>query len=136
MSNKGNNRHIKRLASSRYSNVTRKTSKYVVKPYPGRFSSDERIALITVLKEKLGVANTSREAGRIIRSGKVEVNGRRVDTDKFPIGLGDSVSFKDTGESYRVTIGRYGTFSLVKKDDDKIGKVFKVVGKYTERKGR
>jgi ribosomal protein S4E len=60
MASKGNTRHIRRLASTRYMKIERKSSKYVAKPMAGRHNSKSNIALTTVLKEKMMDA-TSRD---------------------------------------------------------------------------
>ena len=135
MSGKGNNRHIKRLAASRYIKVSKKTSAYVAKPLPGRHSGDSSIALVTVIKEKLGLASTSRETRRIMRAGNIIVNGKEIKEEKYPVGYSDTIHMKGSGETFVVGVGRHGTFS-VEKASKEIAQPFKVIGKYKARKGK
>ncbi len=130
MGSKGNSRHIKRLAAPRYLHVGKKVSAYVTKPNAGRHTLESSIALATVLKEKLGLAKNTKEAKRIVKSGNVEINGKAVKDERFPLGFGDVIHFKPGNESYEVSAGRKGTVSIKKHEGKKGEQVFKVTGKY------
>ena len=78
MASKGNTRHIRRLASSRYMKIGRKTSKYVIKPRAGRHNGDASIALITALKERIFDGST-REMKYALNNSYIEVNGKVVE---------------------------------------------------------
>ena len=130
MGSKGNNRHVKRLASSRYMKINRKSAKFVTKPAPGRHTRDTTISLITLLKEKLGVANNSKEARSILKSGSVSVNGKAIKEEKYPIGIGDAIHLQKAKESYRVVPGSKGVFSIDKAAAGE-KQAFKVLNKYT-----
>ena len=134
MAAKGNTRHIRRLASSRYMKIGRKRSKYVAKPDAGRHTLGTSISLETVLKEKLMDA-TSREIKYALNRGDVEVNGKAVREMKYPIGFGDIVHVKPSGEIYRVVSGKAGIFA-VEKADRKEGRTLKIIGKYVAKKGK
>jgi small subunit ribosomal protein S4e len=134
MASKGNTRHIKRLASSRYMKISRKTAMYVAKPMAGRHTSRSNIALTTVLKEKIMDA-TSHDVRYLLNRNEVEVNGKPVREEKYPVGFGDIISLKASGESYRVSSGRGGAFEL-EKMDPKHRQTFKVIGKYVAKGGK
>ncbi len=132
MGSKGNNRHTKRLAAQRYLHIERKVHAYVLKPDSGRHTLGSSIALATVLKEKLGVVGNTREAKHAIMSGSIEVNGKPVRSIRYPLGFGDTVRIKPSGESYAIGVGRKGVVSVNKaQGGDSSGQTFKVVGKYT-----
>ncbi len=136
MASKGNDRHMKRLAAPTYSKIDRKKTTYVTKPNAGRFTGDTSVALITVIKEKLRLADTSREARTIIKKGEVEVNGRIVRDDHYPIGFSDMIHFKSANQSFAVGVGRYGVITItpLKGNEPWIGKMpAKVIGKYTAK---
>ena len=132
MANKGNTRHIKRLASSKYVNVSRKTSKYLAKLNPGRHSANDSIAITTVIREKIGAASNAAEARLILRNGLVQVNGKQVKEEKYPVGFNDVIVLKPDNATYRITVGRMGTFTI-----EKIKKAapreLKVTGKYVNK---
>ncbi len=134
MASKGNTRHIRRLASTRYMKIGRKTSKYVSKPMAGRHRGDSSIALITVLKEKI-MKSTTREIKYLLNKGAVEVNGKVVRIERYPVGFGDLIYLKPSGETYKVTSGKNGAFAIEK--EEKAGKqLFRVIGKHTVRGGK
>ncbi|MEM0087070.1 MAG: S4 domain-containing protein [Candidatus Micrarchaeaceae archaeon] len=136
MANKGNSRHLKRLAASRYTKVKRKAYKYLKKPDPGRHTLESSIALITVVTEKLGLANNAREAKRIIKNGLIEVNGRAIKSTGYPIGLEDVLHVKPENKHYRVSVGKGGTFLLSEiNESDAALQTLKVLGKYTAKNG-
>lgn len=130
MGSKGNNRHIKRLAASRYINIGRKVNPYVLKPNAGRHTLDSSIAISTVIKEKLGIAQNERESRRILNAGSVEVNGKVVKDPRFPIGFGDVISFKPSKEQFSIGVGRSGTITVSKAQWHHHDQPLKVVGKY------
>lgn len=135
MGNKGNKRHIKRLASSKYMKIWRKRSKYVAKPTPGRHDINHSITLLTVIKEKLFLAASSKEARAIIKSGKVEVNGRPVREERYPIGFADVIHLIPNNVYYTVSVGREGAFQIEESKDGK-PMPLKVVGKYIVEGGK
>lgn len=135
MASKGNTRHIRRLASTRYMKIERKASKYVAKPMAGRHNSKSNIALVTVLKEKM-MDSTSRDVRYLLNRGDIEVNGKVVKEERYPLGFGDLVHLKPTGESYRIASGKYGVFALEKIEHGKHMQVFKVIGKYVAKGGK
>ncbi len=127
MANKGNRRHIIRLASSKYMKLERKVAPYVAKPLPGRHTGATSISIGTVLREKLKEVGTLREAEIILESGAVKVNGKVVKESKFPVGFGDSIELLPSKEHYKVTVAPGGAFALAKHDKQHL---FKVVRKY------
>ncbi len=136
MAGKGNKRHIKRLASSRYMAIGRKASKYVIKPMPGRHTGKRSISLMTVLKEKI-MSATSREAGFAIKSSSIKVNGKTVKEPKYAVGFGDLIEILPTNESFRIVSGKDGRFEIEKaKGKHRSNQTFKVIGKYVGKKGK
>ena len=132
MGNKGNNRHIKRLASPRYMHVAKKVDAYIIKPNAGRHTRTTSIALSTVLKEKLGMVGSSKEARNVIRRGNVEVNGKVIKDERFPVGFGDVIKPKSGNETYLISVGNRGMMSIDKRGSES-KQVLKVVGKYISK---
>lgn len=136
MASKGSSRHIKRLAVGQYPKVSRKTSTYLAKPRAGRHDLANSVALLVVLRDKLGMAANSREAKRIIVAGHVEVNGKRVVDEKYPVGFGDVIRLGPKGESYSVGVGKKGAISVEKAAKEAEKRTLKVVGKYVVKKNK
>jgi len=112
MAKKGNSPHLKRIAASRYVPISRKSFVWLAKPMPGTHSARESVALITLIKDVLKIADNSREAKRIIRSGDVLVDGRSVKRERFPIGLMDVVSIPKMKRYCRVIVDSHGRMKL------------------------
>ncbi|MDE1825459.1 MAG: hypothetical protein KGH77_04025 [Candidatus Micrarchaeota archaeon] len=129
MGKKGGTRHMKRLASPPYMKLKRKEAKFVARPMPGRHTMANSIALLTFIKEKLGIANSSSEARRAIVEGRIEINGRVRREPKYSIGFGDVIKVIPSNESYILTFGKYGAFEA-KKAEKNEKRTLKVVGKY------
>ena len=135
MASKGSSRHITRLAVGHYSKVSRKTAAYLAKPRAGRHSLGDSVALLVILRDKLAIAANSKEAKRIIVTGQIEVNGKRVVDEKYPVGFGDVITLRPTKEAYAIGIGKKGAIS-VEKAGKEAARTLKVVGKYAEKGNR
>ena len=130
MSGKGNNRHIKRLAANEYPKVGRKTAVYMAKPRAGRHNLQGSIALLFIIRDKLGLASTGKEARSIIKTGKIEVNGKVVRDEKYAVGFGDVILLKPTGESYKIGVSSKANIMIEKLEGKAKERVSKVIGKY------
>ncbi len=131
MGNKANGRHIKRLASSKYMAIGRKSSTYIAKPLPGRHTKNTNIALKTVLTEKLGLTSTAREAEIVIKNKNIKVNGKIVIEPLFPVGFGDIINIENNKDTYYINTNKHGVFSIEKQKESR--SLFKVVGKYLSK---
>lgn len=94
--------HTKRLAAPQHLKISVKEAKFTVTPRPGPHSKEESIPLLLIVREYLGYAERGEEAKKIIRMGKIWIDGRSVKDYKFPVGLMDVISIPETGENYRV----------------------------------
>jgi small subunit ribosomal protein S4e len=130
MGNKGNNRHMKGLTAPRYLDIGRKQSAYVIKARGGRHSLARSIAL-SLLIRKLKLANTAKEAGSIIKSGKIIVNRNVIRDVRFNVGLNDIVEIPEAKKCYSISIdGRAHIDIKETAEPDYKDQLFKVVGKY------
>ncbi len=122
--------HLKRLASPRSWPVLRKTTTFVTKPNPGTHSLEECIPLNVLVKDVLGLADSTREVKKLLKLNNVFVDGvRRMDI-KFPVGIMDTVTIRETGKHYRVIVNKKGKIALteISKDESDI-KPCKIVNK-------
>lgn len=137
MAKKGGSKKMKRLAAPRYVPVARKSSVWLAKPMPGPHPVNESVALITLIKEVLRIADTTREAKKIITSGTILVDGRVVKRPKFPVGLMDVISIPSLNKHYRVVVDNKQRLKVVEIDEEKSKyKLCKVKGKYNVRGGK
>ncbi|MCD6236163.1 MAG: 30S ribosomal protein S4e [Thaumarchaeota archaeon] len=94
--------HLKRLAAPPYLKISAKEAVFTVNPSPGPHPKYECIPLLLIVRDYLKYAERAEEAKKIIRNGKILVDGRPIKDYKFPVGLMDVVSIPDTGENYRI----------------------------------
>lgn len=127
--------HLKRVAAPRTWPITRKTSKWVVKPTPGAHSEERGMPLVVVLRDILKVADKSKEIKQIMQEGKVLVDGRIRKDHRFIVGMFDTVSIPALNASYQVMIGENGKFKLVPIKDASV-KLCKIVNKTTVTGGK
>jgi small subunit ribosomal protein S4e len=127
---------MNRLASSRYAQISRKVSKYVAKPDPGRHELERSVALMIILRDKLGLAANKVEAKRAIKAGSVEVNGRAVSSEKYPVGFGDIIRIVESNEFYRVGLTKKAAIKLEKIESKDDKRLLKVVDKYIAKNNR
>jgi ribosomal protein S4E len=127
---------MNRLASSGYAQISRKVSKYVAKPDAGRHNLQRSIALMIILRDKLGLAANKVEAKRAIKAGNVEVNGRIVKSEKYPVGFGDVIKIVQSNELYRVGLTNKAAIKLEKIEGKESNRLLKVVGKYISKNSK
>ncbi|ASI13412.1 30S ribosomal protein S4e [Candidatus Mancarchaeum acidiphilum] len=125
MAKKGGTNHIKSLAAPEFFNISRKEETYVARPLPGRHNLYSVAPLEDSIK-KLGYSDNYSDAAKVIKSGKIKVNGKTIKEKKFPIGLNDVISIGKA--NYLVSIDKFGHISF---NETKAPEhfIYKVVGK-------
>ncbi len=121
-------RHLKRLAAPKSWPVKRKISKYIVRSIPGPHNLNNSIPLAVLLKEILNYAETNREVKKILNNSSVKVDNIVRKDYKFPVGLMDVISIKDT--NFRILINKRGKLMIHPiKEEESLIKPFKIIGK-------
>ncbi len=119
------------MAASSYSKPVRKEATYLLKPNPGRYTLVSSVALLSLVRDKFRIASNASEARKMIRQGKVEVNGVGVTEPRYPVGFGDAVRLVDSGESYEIGIAKHGDMKIEKLEGKQVKhRMLKVTGKY------
>jgi small subunit ribosomal protein S4e len=108
---KGKTARLKRKPAPRFWPIHRKEYLWVVKPSSGPHSLENCLPLSLVLRDILGVAETRKEAQKIINQGAVLVDGKIQRRDDFPLGLMDVVSMPDANKYYRIMPSHKGLFT-------------------------
>ncbi len=129
MAGHGNKRHMKRIAAKPYPRISKKAAKYLAKPGAGRHSIERSVAILVVLRDKLGLVSNKTEAKKVLALGKVQVNGKVVKDEKYPLGFGDILKVTDSGDSYRIGIAKDADIRI-EKNEGGDERTLKVVGKY------
>lgn len=102
MGRKGASTGLKRKPAPRFWPIHRKDSTWVVRPASGPHRREDCMPLVVVLRDRLGVAKTRKEAKFMVSQGRILVDGKVKKEDDFPIGLADVLSIPDIDQSYRV----------------------------------
>jgi SSU ribosomal protein S4E len=113
MARMGGSRHMKALAAPPVQRIPRKERPWTVKPSPGPHPSDRSLPLLLVVRDLLKLAESNREARKIIAQGEVKVDGKYVKNYKWPVGIMDVVEVPKIGTYYRVLPDPRGTLRLV-----------------------
>lgn len=125
--------HQKRLSAPRTYKVPRKVKKWIVKPSPGPHDRNA-VPLLVVVRDFLDLADTAREARRVIASGEIFVDGVPRKDYKFPVGLFDIVSVPKMDLYYRIVFDEKGRYVPIEVEDyDK--KLYRINNKTTLKGG-
>lgn len=101
MGKKGRDTRIKRQLSPSFWTIRRKEGQFVMRVNPGPHPANRAYPLGMVLRDVLKVASTGHEADRILKAGKVKVDGVIRHDHNFAVGLMDVVEL-GTGQVYRM----------------------------------
>ncbi len=105
-------RHQKRVASPRSWPIARKIHTWVAKSKPGPHSAKGSIPLVVVVRDLLGLVDSSRETKRVLHEGGVLVDGTARKDIKFPVGIFDVISVPALDKTYRLLQDAKGRFNL------------------------
>lgn len=129
--------HLKRLTTPRSWSLPRKTLPWAVRPEPGRHPLERSLPILIILRDYLKVADTAREAQRIIAQGQVLVDGRKATSPKLAVGLMDVVSLPLTKSHYRVLPDYRGRLQLESiPESNSNWKLVRIENKTTVRGGK
>lgn len=101
MGKKGRDTRIKRQLAPTFWAIKRKEGRFVMRVNPGPHPAKRAYPLGMVLRDVLKVASTGNEVDRILKAGKVKVDGVIRSDHNFAIGLMDVVELA-TGQAYRM----------------------------------
>jgi small subunit ribosomal protein S4e len=137
MGSKGASRHRKRFTAPLTYPIPRKHFKFTIKSTPSGHPTHRSIPLSIVLRRILELAETAREANRIIRNGAISVDTVVRRDARFSIGPMDVLSIPDLNKHYRVTpfVGKRRLFLVEIPADSSNWKLCKVIGKRTINRG-
>ena len=128
--------HLKRLVAPDFWPIAKKKYKWTFSPSPGPHKKDECIPLAIIIRDILGLAETGKEAKRIIKSREVLVDGKVRTDHKYPVGLLDVISIPKINKHYRVVPHKNGLKLIEIDENEAKKKILKIVGKRSIRGAR
>ncbi len=135
MSKKGERKQQKRISSPRVVKVLKKTSKWLMKPRTGAHGKNS-VALAVILRDYLRIADNANEARKIIKAGKVKVDGRVVKDHKKAIGFMDLIEIPSQKLVFRVVLDEKGRIALKELKENPRFKLGRIEKKTKIRKGK
>lgn len=122
-------RHMKTLTAPVSWPVKRKTSKFVIRPNPGKLFKYS-LPLSIVFKNLLKYCKTQKEVKAILQDNEVLINGIRRKDSKYPLGLMDVLMFSNTKEQFRLILGTNKKLFLLKLTPEQAKfRIVKIIGK-------
>ena len=121
-------RHLKRLNAPKSWPIERKSTKWITRPRSGGQKLIRTMSINSIMKELLGIVNTSKEVKLSLNKGLIKVDGIVRKDPLFPVSVMDVITIKD--DNYRLLVNLKGKLFLnkIKKDDAKL-KPKQIIGK-------
>src|SRR5260370_38686283 len=95
-------RQLKREPAPGFWPIRRKERTWAANTRPGPHSREKSLPLVIIIREILGFAKTSKEAIRIISTGKINIDGVVRRYHRFPLGLTDVLKIEAPEHTCRV----------------------------------
>lgn len=129
--------HLKRIATPKTWSILRKVNTYITRPNPGAHNYTHATSLNTLVKEFLGLANTTKEVKRMLHDDVILVDAKRRHDERFNVGFMDVVSFPKIKKHFRVTLSEKGKLATVEVDEkESTKKVIRISGKKIVKAGK
>jgi len=93
---------VKRTTVPSFWKLSKKRKRFVVRTSPGPHPKSYSYPILVLLRDVLGIVKTRREALTVLNAGGVQVDGRAIRSESFPVGLMDVIDFPKVGKSYRL----------------------------------
>jgi small subunit ribosomal protein S4e len=133
MGKKGGDTRVKRQLAPTFWAIKRKEGQFVMRVNPGPHPRIRAYPLGMVLRDVLKVASTGHEVDRILKAGKVKVDGIIRHEPNFAIGLMDVVELA-MGQAYRMVPKNSVSLSPIAIEEAEKGlKLIKITSKTTIR---
>lgn len=128
---------LKRQMAPLFWGIARKEKRFVVTVKPGTHKKNYSIPTAVLLRDKMKIVSTLREAKSVIYAGKITIDGVKRKSLHHGIGLMDVVELDGISDSYRL-VPKDGTILTPIKinADEKNKKIVKVIGKTSIKGGK
>jgi len=118
-------------ANKRIGAISRKAVRWLLAPAPGPHKKLESISAGVLVRDVLGRAKTLREVKKLLNSGNLLIDGKKVKDPKLPVGLMDIVSEPSEKKSYRMSLTGPNLVPKPVPAEAASKKYLKVIGKHT-----
>ena len=126
--------HLKLVATPKSWPVLRKTHKFITKPRTGK-PLEHSMAIATILKQT-GIADTPREAKKIIQQKLVSIDCKITTDHKLPVSFMDTVHIKPD-MTLRSSITKKGKLQFTQiAEKEQTQKICRIINKHTIKNGK
>ena len=126
-------RHLKSYAAPKSWTLLRKITKWILRPQPGKHPLEQSLPVGLLLKQ-VGVAQTTREAKKIVNNKSVIVDGKAVTDVHQGVGFMDVIQIKPN-ISLRCTLDEKGRLKFDKVPEAEVNKKICRIANKTSTKG-
>ncbi|MEK6968003.1 MAG: hypothetical protein AABX51_05220 [Nanoarchaeota archaeon] len=128
--------HLKRLAAPKSWQISRKSTKFIVRPFPGSHGFEYGTSLATLLTDITKIVSNSSDLRSILRNKSVLVDGVARTHPRFFVGLFDTIDLPLIKKSFRLSISKRGFLEAlpISADESKL-KVSKIISKTYQKGG-
>ena len=129
-------KHLKRLTAPKTWDIQRKTTKYIVRPMPGKHPFYYSLSINEALK-MMGLAETRKDVVNILKHNEVLIDNKKIYEVKYNVGLMDVLSIKNEKMYYRFSLSERGLIHAVEiPEKESTLKLCKVFGKKIVKEGK
>ena len=137
MSKKGGSNHFVRMRADKNTGVvSRKKIKWLLAPEPGTHKKLESISTGVLLRDVLGRASSIHEVKRILHTGSLLIDGKKISEPRFAVGVMDIISEPSEKKVYRMSLDNARLVPKEVKGEAATRKYLKVIGKNTNKGGK
>ncbi len=126
--------HMKRIAAPKTWPIARKVTTFITRAKPSGQRQDLTLPLVVIMRDMLGVVETKKQAGTILNTQEVLVNGKRVYRKNAPVGFMDVLTLG--GENYRVSINKNNVLTVEPIKKTEAFTLQKITGKTSLKGGK
>ncbi|MBN2127037.1 MAG: hypothetical protein JW703_01430 [Candidatus Diapherotrites archaeon] len=133
MAKKGSNKKQKTMSATKARAIERKTTVWTLKDVPGAHNKNNSVPLAFALRNLLKIAETVKEAKKILSQRKIKVNGIIRTEKRFALGLFDLVEIETEKEKkyYRVMLDSKRRIKLIETTGKEQAKICRIEKKKT-----
>lgn len=135
MTKKGKTIHLKRELSPMFWPIQRKKFTWTVKPKSGPHPTQQCFPLLIIIRDILKLAETRKEAKKIVAQGKIIVDGKIRRDIRYPVGFMDVVTIPDIKKQFRVLASKKGLFLNEVNEDEIDFKLCRIEDKKSLKNG-